>query len=70
MDVMHSRKKAFLSYYMKKINAFFEMFTSVDGIPKKEHYHKFIKSIFTDRKITELFKDAWAIIKLLWSILL
>ncbi len=70
MDVMHSRKKAFLCYYMKKINSFFEMFTSVNGIPKKENYHKFIKSIFTDRKITELFKDLWAIIKLLWSILL
>lgn len=70
MDVMHSRKKAFLSYYMKKVNAFFEMFTSVDGVPKKENYHKFIKSIFTDRKITELFKDAFAIVKLLWSILL
>ena len=52
MDVMHSRKKAFLCYYMKKINAFFEMFTSVNGIPKKENYHKFIKSIFTDRKIS------------------
>lgn len=69
-DVMHARKKAFLCYYMKKINAFFEMFTSTDGIPKKELYHKFIKSIFTDRKIIELFKDCWAIIRLLWSILL
>ena len=70
MDVMHSRKKAFLCYYMKKINAFFEMFTSVNGIPKKENYHKVIKSIFTDRKISELFKDIWAIVKLLWSILI
>ena len=70
MDVMHSRKKAFLCYYMKKINAFFEMFTSVNGIPKKENYHKFIKSIFTDRKIYELLKDIWAIVKLLWSILI
>ncbi|MDE6138944.1 MAG: FAD-dependent oxidoreductase [Candidatus Gastranaerophilales bacterium] len=70
MDVMHSRKKAFLCYYMKKINAFFDMFTSVNGTPKKENYHKFIKSIFTDRKLTELFKDAWAIVKLLWSILI
>lgn len=70
MDVMHSRKKAFLSYYMKKINAFFEMFTSVNGVPKKENYHKFIRSIFTDRKIIELFKDVFAIIKLLWSILI
>jgi len=70
MDVVHTRKKAFLSYYLKKVNAFFEMFTSTDGIPKKENYHKFIKSIFKDRKITELFKDVWAILKLLWSILI
>lgn len=70
MDILHIRKKVFLSYYIKKINSFFEMFTSVDGIPKKENYHKFIKSIFTDRSIVELFKDAWAIVKLLWSILL
>lgn len=70
MDVMHSRKKAFLSYYMKKINAFFDMFTSVNGVPKKENYHRFIKSIFTDRKISELFKDVFAIMKLLWSILI
>lgn len=69
-DVMHSRKKAFLSYYLTKINSFFEMFTSSDGIPKKDNYWKFIKSIFTDRKIYELFKDVWAVIRLLWGILL
>jgi hypothetical protein len=69
MPIAHERKKAFMGYYLKKINSFFEMFTSVDGTPKKENYHKFIKSIFTDRKISELFKDAWAIVKLLWSIL-
>lgn len=70
MDVAHARQKAFFSYYFKKINAFFEMFTSADGTPKKEYYHKFIRSIFTDRKLVELFKDAIALIKLLWSILL
>lgn len=70
MAVAHSRQKAFLSYYLKKINAFFEMFVLADGTPKKENYHKFIKSIFTDRKITELIKDVFALIKLLWSILL
>lgn len=59
----------FLGYYPKKINSFFEMFTSVDSVPKKEKYHKFIKSIFTDRKISDLFKDAWSAVKLLWSIL-
>ncbi len=70
MDAMHNRQSAFLKYYLMKINSFFNMFTSVDGIPKKEHYHKFIKSIFTDRKISELFKDFWAILKLLWSMLI
>ena len=70
MDIFHQRQQAFLSYYLKKINAFFEMFTSANGVPKKENYWKFIKSIFTDRKITELFKDAWALLRLVWSILL
>ena len=69
MDIAHQRKKAFMSYYFRKINSFFEMFTAVDSVPKKESYHKFIKSIFTDRKISELFKDFWAVIKLVWSIL-
>ena len=70
MDIFHERQQAFLSYYLKKINAFFEMFTSANGVPKKENYWKFIKSIFTDRKITELFKDACALLRLVWSILL
>lgn len=71
-DLMHTiaeRKADFLGYYPKKINSFFEMFTSVDSVPKRQKYHKFIKSIFTDRKFSELFKDVCAIIKLLWSIL-
>ena len=63
------RAEHFLGYYPKKINEFFEMFESVDSIPKRERYHKFIKSIFTDRKISELFKDVWSAVKLLWGIL-
>lgn len=63
------RAEHFLGYYPKKINEFFEMFESVDSIPKREKYHKFIKSIFTDRKISELFKDIWSTVKLLWGIL-
>lgn len=69
MDIAHQRQMAFLSYYLQKINAFFEMFTSVNGVPKRENYWKFIKSIFTDRKISELFQDVWAILRLIWSIL-
>ncbi len=70
MSIAHQRKKAFMGYYLNKINSFFKMFVSVNSVPKKENYHKFIKSIFTDRKLVELFKDLWAVVKLLWSILI
>lgn len=69
MSGIEKRESAFLGYYPEKINSFFKMFTTTDSIPKREKYHKFIKSIFTDRKFTELFKDAWTALKLLWSIL-
>lgn len=69
MSGIHERRAEFLGYYPQKINSFFEMFTSVDGIPKREKYWDFIKSIFKDRKVAELFKDGWSAVKLLWSIL-
>ena len=70
MSGIHERRAEFLGYYPQKINSFFEMFTSVDGIPKREKYWDFIKSIFKDRKVAELFKDGWSAVKLLWSILI
>lgn len=70
MPLVAERKSEFLDYYLKKINSFFEMFTSVDSVPKRQKYHEFIKSIFKDRKISTLFKDVLTIIKLLWSILI
>ncbi len=70
MGGVGERAEEFLGYYPKKINAFFEMFTTVDSVPKRQKYRKFIKSIFTDRKITELFKDALTALKLLWSIII
>ena len=45
------------------------MFTSVDGIVKRDKFKNFIKTIFTDRNILELIKDGFAGIKLLWEIL-
>lgn len=69
MDEIHSRKESFLKYYLNKINAFFEMFTSVNGVPKRTLYWNFIKSFFKDRSLKELFKDFFSVIKLLWSIL-
>lgn len=69
MGVMSERRQEFLGYYPKKINSFFEMFTSVDSEPKKDKYRKFIKTFFKDRKLITLFKDGTSVIKLIWSIL-
>lgn len=69
MDIAHSREESYLGYYPKKIVEFFKMFTSVDGIEKRKKYHGFIKSIFTDRSISELFKDAIGFIRLIFGVL-
>ena len=69
MDIMHSRCASFLGYFPEKINEFFNMFTSVDSVPKKDKYRAFIGSVFKDRNPFELFKDGGNLLKLLWSIL-
>ena len=69
MGEIAERKTEFLKFYPEKINEFFDMFSTTDSIPKREKYHKFIKKFFKERKISELFKDIWAAIKLIWSIL-
>lgn len=69
MPIMHERKKSFLNFYLKKINSFFEMFTTVDSIPKRDKYRDFIKTLLTDRSFSELFKDVVSILKLVWGIL-
>jgi len=69
MEVAHKRKKSFFGYYFKKINEFFEMFTSTDSIPKRTKYFKFMKNFLFERNITEIFKDIWGAIQILWGIL-
>lgn len=69
MGVVHGRAHSYLGYYPKKISEFFKMFTAVDSIPKRKKYHDFIKSIFSDRSISELFKDAWGFIRMILGVL-
>lgn len=69
MEIVHHRAESFLGYYPHKIAEFFKMFTSVDSVPKRTKYHLFIKSIFTDRSISELFKDAFAFVKMVLGVL-
>ncbi len=69
MPIMHKRRKSFTGYYIEKINSFFQMFTTVDSIPKRNKFRNFIKEFFTERSFSELFKDGISILKLLWEIL-
>ena len=43
MTIAHKKRASFLDYYLKTINSFFEMFTSVDSIPKRQKYYNFFK---------------------------
>jgi len=70
MDELGARKESFMNYYLVKVNAFFEMFTSANGVPKKALYRKYIKHFLKDRSIWEIFKDIGCVMKLLWSIII
>jgi len=69
MSAAHKRNKSFFGFYFKKINDFFEMFTSTDSIPKRTKYFRFIKDFFFERNITEIFKDIWGVMQILWGII-
>lgn len=69
MDIVHKKSDSFMDYYLRTINSFFEMFTSVDSVPKREKYWNFIKKFFKDRGFKGLFSDFWNGIKLVWGIL-
>ena len=70
MDEAHNRSDSFMGYYLKEVNGFFNMFTTVDSIPKREKFRRFIFDFVRKRNIIELFKDAISAFKLFWSILI
>ena len=69
MTIAHKKSDAFLDYYLRTINSFFKMFTSVDSVPKREKYYAFVKSFFKGRTFKEHMSDFGQLIKLVWSIL-
>lgn len=58
-----------IGYYAQKVNEFFEIFTTADGVEKKGKFQKFTKHFFTKRSLAELFKDGFAGIKVMFDIL-
>lgn len=69
MKIAHSRADSFFGYYPEKINGFFEAFTSVDSIPKRDKFRGQIKNFLTGRTLIELFKDGISMIKLIIGVL-
>ena len=69
MDAAHDRSKSYFDYYFRKINEFFEMFVSVDSIPKKQKYWTFFKNFFVQRNIIEIFKDIWGFMRIFWGLI-
>lgn len=68
VDNIMSRSDSYLGYYPEKINEFFEIFTGTDGCEKREKYIKFTKKFFTQRSLSELFKDGLTAVKLLFGV--
>lgn len=56
--------EVFLGIYVKKISQFLEMFTTADGVPKKEKYRKFLTDFVKERSIWGLVKDFWGFLKM------
>jgi len=69
MDAAHDRSKSYFDYYFRKINEFFEMFVSVDSIPKRKKYWTFIKNFFAQRNVMEIFKDIWGFMRIFWGLI-
>ena len=69
MDAAHDRSKSYFDYYFRKINEFFEMFVSVDSIPKRKKYWTFFKNFFTQRNVMEIFKDIWGFMRIFWGLI-
>lgn len=71
-DIVHilsGRTSSFLNYYPAKVNEFFEIFTTADGVEKQGKFRKFTKDFFRKRSLSELFKDAIAGIKMVFGVL-
>lgn len=69
VKLVSARTDSFLGYYPQKVNEFFEIFTSANGIEKKGQFVKFTKNFFCKRSLAELFNDVVTGIKLIFGVL-
>ena len=70
ISTVEKNSKSFLGYYPRKMNEFFETFTTVDSIPKREKYREFIKQAIKERGLIQFTGDALKIARLAGDALL
>ena len=70
MPFIEKNSKIFLGFYPQKINQFFNMFTTVDSIPKKENYREFIARTIRERNLLKIACDAVKLAKLAGGVIL
>jgi len=64
MEIIHHRKESYLGFWIKKVGEFFDVFTSVDCIPKKKKFFDYGFGIIRQRKLIELFKDLFNFVRI------
>lgn len=70
MNFVAKNSKVFVGYYPNKVNEFFEMFTSVDSIPKRKKIRDYIFSFFKERKLFGLISDVIKAVKVALGVIL
>ncbi|MCD8024283.1 MAG: hypothetical protein LUE64_01980, partial [Candidatus Gastranaerophilales bacterium] len=63
IGTLFDRRKSIFSFYPKKIDEFFNIWTSAQNISKKSEYRKFLVSFFRERKFKELVYDVISFVK-------
>lgn len=66
---LYQRKNSILNFYPNKMQEFFELVSTVDNIPKKTKFRRFIKNFFTERSFIELFRDIKTFAKIIFNII-
>ncbi len=61
---LYKRSNSIEYYYPKKIKEFFEIITSANCVSKSSQFRAFIFNFIKERKISELFKDIFAFVKI------
>ncbi len=70
MTFAEKNSKMFMGFYPGKINEFFNLFTTVDSVPKQQKYKEFIVNVLKQRSIPKIMADFAKLAKVAGGVLL